>query len=153
MAQRNFLDFGTIIELVTGGMNHVKVKEGDQKGYDVDFQQLSLLAGKVLGRRAISYVLQRREDRRNQYDDAMDILRVRSGLPPKIRKQKKSSNLGAVLVGLGVLAGAIYLLVMKPEDRTALFQRLDNMINQVSGIINEFQGKPYSNDFEVKRGA
>jgi hypothetical protein len=34
-----------------------------------------------------------------------------------------------------------------------LFQRVDNLINQVSGFVNEFQGKPYSNDFEQRRGA
>jgi hypothetical protein len=153
MAQRNFLDIGTIIELVTGGMSHVKQKEGDQKGVEVDFQQLSLLAGKVLGRRAIAYFMERREDKRTEWDEAINILRRRSNLPPVERKKKKSSKFGTVVVILGAAAGAVYLLVMKPEERAALFQKIDGMINQVSGLVNELQGKPYSNDFEVKRGA
>lgn len=144
------LDLGALIELVSGVVDSVRQREDGQKGFTVDYQKLSRTVAGVAGRQAVSWVLSRRERRRSAYDEAVAILRERANLPQRVKKPKKKSRLLPSLAVGTVLGVAGYLLVMKPEERQALFNTIDHYLDQAIGLANEIQGKPYSRDYEKK---
>jgi hypothetical protein len=41
-----------------------------------------------------------------------------------------------------------YLLTMKPEDRETLFKNINKVVDETMSLISEFQGKPYTSNYE-----
>lgn len=144
------LDLGALIELVSGIVDSVKQREDGQKGFSVDYQKLSRSVAALAGRQALGWILSRRESRRNAYDEALDILRTRANIPQRVKQPKKKSRILPTLIIGALLSLAGYLLVMKPEQRQALFNTIDHYLDQAIGLANEIQGKPYSRDYEKK---
>ncbi len=136
------LDFAAIMDLVNGIMGATRPKE-DGEGSQIDTQKVAMVVLTFAGRQGLSWVLNQRRQKR-------EVKMLAKGIKPGSETKKKGNKFGPVLlVGAGLgLAG--YLLIMKPEDREALFKQVDKTINDVTGLVNELQGKPYSNDYERK---
>lgn len=139
------LDFGAIMELVNGIMGANRPKENGEEGTQLDTQKIALVLLTFVGRQGLSWFMANR--RRN--NEAKMMAR---GIKAETAAQKKGSKLGPGLIVTGGLALAGYLLAMKPEEREALFKQVDKLVDEAVGFVNEFQGKPYSNNFERDAG-
>jgi len=139
------LDFGAIMELVNGIMGANRPKENGEEGTQFDTQKIMLVLLTFAGRQGLSWFLANRR----QKNEAKMLAR---GIRPNTAAEKKGGKFAPGLVIIGGLGLAGYLLVMKPEEREALFKRIDGLVDGAVGFVNEFQGKPYSNNFERNAG-
>ncbi len=140
------LDLGTIIELANGLASTFKKGENGQSSMAIDPQKLGMVMVSFAGRQVMARLMARRQRQAAELDEAIAYLRQRAGIkPPK----RKIGVLPLLVGGLG-LGGAIYVALLKPEERTQLFKYLDGLANEISGLIGEIQGKPYSSDYEPK---
>ncbi len=137
------LDFGAIMELVNGIMGATKPKEEGQQGFEIDFQKLGMVALSFAGRQGISWVLSNRRQKK-------EAKMLSMGIKPDAKADKKGGKFVPGLVIGAVLGIGGYLLSMKPEDREALFKNVDRAINEIMSLVGEFQGRPYSNNYERK---
>lgn len=135
------LDFGAVLDLVNGIMGATKPKQEGQEGNQIDMQKIGLVVLSFAGRQGLSWFLKNRRTKK-------EAKLMARGIKPEAARPKKSGKfVPGLLVGTG-LGVAGYLLVMKPEDRENLFKNIDKVINEATGLISEFQGKPYSANYE-----
>lgn len=134
------MELGDVIELITGIMSATKPKEGG--GFEIDRGKLAMLGATFAGQQVMSRWQKRNTKKVLQKAEQL-------GIDPKDlgKLKKKKGHLGRNL-SIGAVIGVVgYLLVMKPEERTELFKNIDGVINEVTGLINEFQGKLSDQNF------
>jgi hypothetical protein len=142
------LDFSTLMEIASGVINSLKPGEnGKLGGGGVDVQKLGITLVGLLGKQAAGLVLASRKRKEAQMDEAIALLRERAGIVPA----KKSIGVFPFAVVGTSIGLAIYILRLKSEERAQLFSSLDKLANEITGLVNEFQGKSYTSNYEVKK--
>jgi hypothetical protein len=135
------------MEVVNGVMNSMKPREEGNNNMAVDPKKLAATFAPLAGRIVMGRVMAARQRKTKQMDEALALLRERAGI-----KTKKKGPAGRILFLLGLALGAIgYIATLKPEQREQFFKGVDKLVNDISGLINEFQGKPYTKDYEKSR--
>lgn len=134
------MELGDIIELVTGIMSATKPKEGG--GFDIDRGKLAMLGATFAGQQLMS-----RWQKRNTQKTLRRAEQLGITTKDLEKLKKKKGHLGRNLSIGAVMGVAGYLLVMKPEERSELFKNIDTVINEVTSLINELQGKPSDQNF------
>lgn len=137
------LDFGAVMDLVNGVMGATRPKqgaEGEQGGFQVDTQKLALVFLTFAGRQGLSWFLNQRRQKK-------EAKLLAKGIKPSAKQKKGGKFLPGLVIGV-ILSVTGYLLVMKPEDREALFKNINKLVDEGMNLINEFQGKPYSSNYE-----
>lgn len=150
------LDLGLVIKLAGVILNSTRNKQpeanGQGGGMTVDWRGLAWGLAGIGGQQLFGWFGQRRQNRQLQKQLAAGLITpedVAEGrLNPDATKKGNAFGPGA-LVG-AVVGAALYIMAMSPEQRNAFFKQLDQAATQLSGFINELQGKPYSNDYEPK---
>ncbi|MEI6042840.1 MAG: hypothetical protein WCS37_00490 [Chloroflexota bacterium] len=137
------LDFGALLDLVNGIIEATKPKdEGEGQGsLQIDYKKIGLVLLTFAGKQGMSWFL----TNRRQKKEARLLAR---GIRPDSRRKKRGGKLLRGLVvssGLGLVG---YLLVMKPEEREILFKNINKVVDETLSLVNEVQGKPYSNNYE-----
>lgn len=136
------LDFGAVMDLVNGIMGATKPKQDgeEQQGFQVDVQKLGLVVLTFAGRQGLSWYLNRRRQKK-------EASLLAKGIKPGAKEKKGGKFVPGMVVGLVLSVGG-YLLVMKPEEREALFKNINKLVDEGMSLVNEFQGKPYSSNYE-----
>ncbi len=141
------LDLGTIFELVNGVASSVKRGANGKTDFAIDPQKLGMVLASFAGRQVMSQIMNRRNRKTSQMEQAVNYLRDKAGVkPPK----KKARTLPFLIFG-AVSGLAVYIATLKPEERALLFKNLDHLITEIGGFANEIQGKPYTADYEARR--
>ncbi|MDB5080326.1 MAG: hypothetical protein JWP00_2250 [Chloroflexi bacterium] len=158
MANSGGISFSTLFEVAGVVLNSTKTKQPDKDGkagLAVDPQKLALGMAGIAGQQVLKGFAQRQARKRLRKElaagliSAEDFKAGRSAADIR-RKNKKGFLRPGLLLG-ALVGGALYLLSLSPEDREKLFKQVEQGLAQIVGILNEIQGKPYSDDFEDKK--
>jgi hypothetical protein len=158
MAKSGGISFSTLFEVAGVVLNSTRSKEPDQEGkagLAVDPQKLALGLAGIAGQQVLTAFARRQSQKRLSKELAAGLISVedfkagRTAAEVK-RKSKKGLFRPALLLGVAVGAG-LYLMSLSTEQREKLFKQLEQGLAQVIGLINEIQGKPYSQDYEDKK--
>jgi|GEM_PF-1896746 len=141
------LDLGTIFELINGVASSVKRGENGKTDLGIDPQKLGMVLASFAGRQVVAQVMNRRQRKTSEMEQAMAYLRDKAGIKPA---KKKIGALPFLIFG-AVGSLVVYVVTLKPEERAQLFKNVDRLINQVGGLANEIQGRPYTADYEASR--
>lgn len=141
------LDLETVFELINGVASSVKRGPNGKTDLGIDPQKLGMVLASFAGRQVMAQVMNRRQRKTSEMEQALAYLREKAGIKPA---KKKIGTLPFLIVG-AVGGLAVYIATLKPEERAQLFKSLDHLINQVGGLANEIQGRPYTADYEASR--
>ena len=158
MANSGGISFSTLFEVAGVVLNSTRAKEPDSEGKPglaVDPQKLALGLAGIAGQQVLKGFARRRARKRlkKELDAGLisleDFKAGRTAAEVKQARKKTSLFKPGLLLGAAVGAG-LYLMSLSPDQREKLFKQVEQMVAQVIGIINEIQGKPYSQDYEPK---
>lgn len=155
-SEKGGFGLGTAIEIVMVIINSTKNKEpgtdGKGGGLTLDKNKLAWGLSGIAGQQALKSFSRRRERKQLAQEYEAGLISeadFKAGRRASQVKKKKNRFGTGLLAGLAV-GGVTYILAMPPEQRARFFKQIDQIVNQVSGIIGELQGKPYSEDYEPK---
>lgn len=159
MANSGGISFSTLFEVAGVVLNSTRNKEPNQEGkagLAVDPQKLALGLAGIAGQQVLKGFARRQTRKRLKKEldagliSAEDFKAGRSAA--EVKKDRKKSSLFRPGLVLGALVGGgLYLLSIPAEQREKLFKQVEQILAQVIGIVNEIQGKPYSQDYEEKK--
>ncbi len=150
------IGLGTLLEVGLVIANSTKNKpsqpDGTGGGWTLDVKKLSWGLVGIVAQQVISGFTRRQKLKTLNKDLTAGLITeedYKAGRRADSSPQKKSR------FGLGLLIGAAtggvsYLLAMTPEERSQFFKRLEKATGGLTGIFNDLQGKPYSEDYEPK---
>lgn len=156
MANSGGISFSTLFEVAGVVLNSTKAKEpgGDGKsGLAVDPQKLALGLAGIAGQQVLKGFARRQARKRlkKELDKGLisleDFKAGRSAAEVKKARKRTSLFRPGLIIGAVVGAG-VYLLSLSPDQRDKLFKQVEQVLAQGIGIVNEIQGKPYSQDYE-----
>ncbi len=156
MAKSGGISFSTLFEVAGVVLNSTRTKDADKNGKSglaVDPQKLALGMAGIAGQQVLKGFARRQAGKRLKKELAAGLISAedfKAGRTSAEVRHKKSRLRPGLLVGAIVGAG-LYLLSLSPEDRGKLFKQVEQGLAQIIGIVNEIQGKPYSQDFEEKK--
>lgn len=154
-SEKGGFGLGTAIEIVMVIINSTKNKEpgtDGKGGLTLDKNKLAWGLSGIAGQQALKSFSRRRERKQLAQEYEAGLISeadFKAGRRASQVKKKKNRFGTGLLAGLAV-GGVTYILAMPPEQRARFFKQIDQIVNQVSGIIGELQGKPYSEDYEPK---
>jgi hypothetical protein len=155
MAKSGGISFSTLFEVAGVVLNSTRTKEpgkDGKAGLAVDPQKLALGMAGIAGQEVLKSFARRQARKRLKKELDAGLISVedfKAGRTAKEVKRKKSLLRPGLFFGIIVGAG-LYLLSLSAEQREKLFKQVEQGLAQVIGIVNEIQGKPYSQDFEGK---
>ncbi len=159
MANSGGLSFSTLFEVAGVVLNSTRTKDADKNGktgLSVDPQKLVMGLAGIAGQQVLKVFAQRQTRKRLKKELEAGLISVedfkagRSAAEVKRTQKKKSGLFRPGLIIGAIVGGGLYLLTLSPGQREKLFKQVKQMLTQVIGIVNEIQGKPYSQDFEEK---
>lgn len=156
MAKSGGIGFSTLFEVAGVVLNSTRSKETDENGkagLAVDPQKLALGLAGIAGQQVLTAFARRQARKRLSKELAAGLISVedfKAGRTAAEVRHKMSVFRPALLLGAVVGAG-LYLMSLSTEQREKLFKQIEQGVAQAIGLINEIQGKPYSQDFEDKK--
>jgi hypothetical protein len=160
MANSGGISFSTIFEVAGVVLNSTRTKDPDKSGkagLAVDPQKLAMGLAGIAGQQVLKGFARRQTRKRLKKELDAGLISVddfkagRSAAEVKRTRKNKTSFFRPGLIIGAIVGGGLYLLSLSPDQREKLFKQVEQMLAQVIGIINEIQGKPYSQDFEEKK--
>ena len=157
MANSGGISFSTLFEVAGVVLNSTRTKDPDKTGkagLAVDPQKLALGLAGIAGQQVLKGFARRQSRKRLKKELDAGLISVedfKAGrTAAEVRKTRKKGLFRPALV-LGLIAGAgLYVFSLSTEQREKLFKQIEQGLAQVIGIVNEIQGKPYSQDYEGK---
>lgn len=159
MANSGGISFSTLFEVAGVVMNSTRTKEAGKDGkpgLSFDPQKLALGLAGIAGQQVLKGFGRRQARKRLKKELDAGLISLedfKAGrTSAEVKKAKKKASLFQPGLILGALIGAgVYLFSMPAEQREKLFKQVEATVVQVLGIVNEIQGKPYSQDYEEKK--
>ncbi len=148
------MGLGTALEVAMVILNSTKNKEpgpdGKGGGMALDSGKLAWGMSGIAGQQILKEFSRRRDRKQLRREFQAGLISeedFKAGRHPNTLKKKNRFGVG-MLAGMAV-GGTTYILAMPPEQRARFFKQIDKAVNQVTGFVNELQGKPYSQDYEA----
>lgn len=155
-SEKSGFGLGTAIEVAMVILNSTKSKEpsadGKGGGMTLDKNKLAWGLSGIAGQQVLKGFSRRRDRKQLAREYAAGLINesdFKAGRRASQVKKKKSRFGVGMLAGMAV-GGTTYILAMPPEQRDRFFKQLDHTVAQITGFVNELQGKPYSEDYESK---
>jgi len=155
-SEKGGFGLGTAIEVAMVIINSTKNKEpgaSGKGGLALDTNKLAWGLSGIAGQQVIKSFGRRRDRKELQREYAAGLISeadFKAGRRASQVKKKRKNRFGAGMLAGMAVGGTAYVLAMPPEQRARLFKQIDQTVSQITGIVGELQGKPYSEDYEPK---